>query len=209
LYLENDQPSKAIALNVEQLLPVLESRIQLANSYSILGSIAFVQSRLADAETWWQRSAGICEAEKLTQEAAVSLSNLGTLKAAQGDYKGATVYFRKSVEYFTTSIGLEHPLAVKAQSNLGQSLFRLRRYQEATQWLEKAHYLARKWYGTENAITIQLCLDHAEALRKLGRKDEAKAMVTGVQRMPAAVSAALPGRSTVDVLQLGDDGLRK
>jgi tetratricopeptide (TPR) repeat protein len=94
---------------VEQLLPVLESRIQLANSYSILGSIAFVQSRLADAETWWQRSAAICEAEKLTQEAAVSLSNLGTLKAAQGDYKGATVYFRKSVEYFTTSIGLEHP----------------------------------------------------------------------------------------------------
>jgi tetratricopeptide (TPR) repeat protein len=173
--------------------------------HGILGSIAFAQNRLADAEEGWRRSAAMCEGGNLMHDAAVSLSNLGSIRALQGDYEGATVYFRQSVEHFTNSIGLEHPRAVKAQGNLGRALFRLERHGEATQWLEKAHQLARQWYGSENPITIQMCADYAEALRKSGRKQEAKALVKGARGMSAAVKAALPGRSTVDVLELGNE----
>ena len=51
-------------------------------------------------------------------------------------------------------------------------------------------------------MTVQLCLDRAAALKKSGRKDEAKALMDTFRRTPAAVQAVLPGRSTVDVLLL-------
>lgn len=209
LYLEMGQPSKAVSLNIERLIPILESRANLANSYGVLGSVAFAQKRFTDAEAWWQRSVGMCESEKMSVDAAAALSNLGSLRAMKGDHKGAEVYFRRSVAHFSGSVGLEHPRAVVAQANLGHVLYRLGRHKDATEWLAKAHHLAGHWFGSENGITIRLWLDYAEALRRSGRKNEAKALRASVERLPAAVKAALPGRSTVDVLQLGDRRLRK
>jgi tetratricopeptide (TPR) repeat protein len=209
LYLEQDQPSKAISLKLETIIPSLVSPADKANANATLGSIAFAQKRYSEAKSFWALSLAVSETHARAEDVAAVLNNLGLAASLTGDLEGATVYFRRSLEVFGTELGPQHPLTVKVQANLGHTLFRLRRYAEATDWLQQAHELARKWYGDENAITVQLCLARAEALRKAGRKEEAKSLIKAAGQVPAAVRAALPGRTTVDVIQLNNQVPRR
>ena len=203
LYLEQGEPSKAKRLKLEDLASSIESPADIANAHGALGSIAFAQGRYVEAETLWRRSMEVSEAHGETEDVAVALNSLGLAASMRGEFEAGTAYFRQSIERLTSSLGPEHPLLVKVQGNLGQALYRLRRYGEATEFLEKAHNLAQRWYGSENTITAQLCVARAEALRKSGRKQEAKVLLDASRQLPASVRAALPGRSTIDVLQVG------
>jgi tetratricopeptide (TPR) repeat protein len=203
LYLETDQPSKALSLGLEELILSIDSRSLKAQAYGTLGAIAFAQKKIPAAESWWLRSLAMSEADNNLEDAAAVLSNLGLLAASKGDMQGSTVYFRKSVEHFRSTLGLEHPLSAKPQGNLGYALYRAGAYDESAEWLQNAYAVAKRWYGGENAVTIVLGLDYVAALRKSGRKHEAKAALKQMPKVPAAVLAALPGRNTVDVLSLG------
>lgn len=209
LYLESHQPSKAVSLQLEKMVPTIEGAAVLANAYGVLGSMALVQRRLDDAEAWWLKALSLYDAQRPTEDVAVLLSNLGVSQSERLKFEGAAVYFRRSVDIFAATIGLEHPRAVKVQGNYGHALYRLRKYSDAAEWLGRSHRLAQQWYGTDNPVTIQLCLDHAQALRKLGRKDEAEVLFESVRRLPAGVTAALRGHGTIDVMNLQSKSSRR
>ncbi len=205
LYVESHQPSRAVNLRLDELTPTIEAPALKANAYGILGTIAFMQNRITDAESWWIQSLALSEAAKRPDDVAAALGNLGLAAAAKQDLRAATAYFRRSVERFRTSMGLEHPLSVNAQANLGQALFRVRQYDESVEWLGKAQQLALKWYGVEHVITTEIRRDYAVALHKSGRKKAALALLKEMEQLPAAVTATLPRASTIDIL----DGIQR
>jgi tetratricopeptide (TPR) repeat protein len=202
LYLEMDQPSKAVKLRLEDLLETRLSTANKARVHGVLAGVAYAQRRYVDAEAGWLKEVAINESENNPLDTAVALSNLGVLHATVGDFQKSERRLRRAVELFESSPGLEHPKSVRAQSNLGQVLFRNGRRDEGLAWLARAYERGMKWFGAENIVTAQLCLDYAEALRRTGRKDEAKALEAGLKRLPGATVSALRARSTVDVMML-------
>jgi tetratricopeptide (TPR) repeat protein len=202
LYLEIDQPSKAVKLRLEDLLGGQLSTANKGRVYGVLAGIAYAQRRYADAEAGWLKEIAIREGEKNPMDTAVALSNLGVLHATMGNFQKAETRLRRAVELFESSPGLEHPKSIRAQSNLGQILLRNGRQEEAVEWLGKAYERGLKWFAAESTISSQLCLDYAQALRKTGRKDEAKALEARLKRLPGATVSALRSRSTVDVMTL-------
>jgi tetratricopeptide (TPR) repeat protein len=202
LYLEADQPSKAVKLRVEELLEYELSTVNKGRVYGILAGIAFAAGRNADAEAAWLKEIAITDSGRNTVDTATAFSNLGVLSAARRDYRSAAERLTRALELFELEPGLHHPKTVRAQSNLGQVLLLLGRKSEAVEWLGNAYQVAVKWFGPENVITVQMCLDYSQALRKTGRKDEAKALESGLKRLPGATVAALRARSTVDVMRL-------
>jgi tetratricopeptide (TPR) repeat protein len=202
LYLEADQPSKAVKLRVEELLDYELSTTNKGRVYGILAGIAFADHRYADAEAAWHKEIATTESERQGVDTATALSNLGVLSAAKRDYRSAAERLTRALQLFQSASGLNHPKTVRAQSNLGQVLLLLGRRSEAVEWLGNAYELAVKWFGPENVITVQMGLDYSQALRKTGRKDEAKALEAGLKQLPGETVAALRARSTVDVMRL-------
>jgi tetratricopeptide (TPR) repeat protein len=202
LYLEADQPSRAVKLRVEELLDQELSTTNKGRVYGILAGIAFANQRHADAEAAWLKEIAITETEHRGVDTATALSNLGVLSATKRDYRSAEERLRRAVQLFESGSGLQNPRSVRAQSNLGQILLLQGRKEEALEWLGSAYRVAVKWFGPENATTVQMCLDYSHALRKMGRKDEAKALEADLKQLPGAAMAELRGRSTVDVMRL-------
>ena len=202
LYLELDQPSKAVKLRLEDHLGSDLKAINRGRLYGVLAGVAYAQRRFADAEVGWLKEIAITEAEDNLFDTATALSNLAVLAAAKGDYHAAAVRLRRAVELFEAAVGPTSHRSIRARSNLGQVLMQLGERDEAMDLIRNAYQLAMRWFGADNPTTVRLCLDYAGALRMTGKKQEAKALEAGLKRLPGAAVAALRQRSTVDVMQL-------
>ncbi|HYO82674.1 MAG TPA: tetratricopeptide repeat protein [Bryobacteraceae bacterium] len=200
LYLELEQPSKAVKLGIEKMIPAIENAEGSGRAYSILGALAFVQRRYPEAEAWWLKALAAEESAQSNESAAVLLSNLGLLSLANRNVAASVRYHRRSIEQFTILYGLEHPRTTKAQANFAQALLEAGSHEEALAYIERAHGIARQWYGEENVTTAHLCIQHAESLSRAGRKQEAKVLFQRVRALPASIKSALVGTSSVDVL---------
>ena len=203
LYLELEQPSKALALGIKELIPVIESTQGEAKAYSILGAISFAQQRPSSATEWWRKALSAAEAANLHEDVVVLLSNLGLATYQMNDLPTSSVYLQRAVDMLAATYGLDHPMAVRAQANLAQVLHRYGRHEEALQHLGRAHSSAERWYGRQNVTTAHLAIQYAELLSKSGRAREAKLLLDGVQSLPASIRTGLVGVNTVDIRALG------
>ena len=203
LYLELEQPSKALALGIKELIPFIESTQGAAKAYSILGAIYFAQNRPSKATEWWRKALNAAEAGSCDEDVVVLLNNLGLATYQMNDLATSSVYLQRAVDMLATTYGLDHPMAVRAQANLAQALHRYGRHEEALQHIRRAHNSAQRWYGRQNVTTAQVAVQYAELLGKSGRAREAKLLVDGMQSLPASIRAGLVGVTTVDIGTFG------
>jgi eukaryotic-like serine/threonine-protein kinase len=113
-------------------------------------------------------------------QAAESHNNIATALFVQGDHAAAAEEFRTAIALRAQRLRADHPLIVRAKSNLGLALVRSGNAADAVAPLDEAY---RGWdgaFGHLHAGRVSAGTSLAEAYRRLGRFDEAVALLSEV-----------------------------
>ena len=113
--------------------PSPESRPDLANSYTNLGTVLGDQGRFEEAEAFQRQAIKIWK-KALGQEnllTSASYNNLGAVLNAQSKYDEAEIYYRKALEVQTKVRGADHPNVAATWASLAENFEAMGKPKEA------------------------------------------------------------------------------
>jgi tetratricopeptide (TPR) repeat protein len=207
LYVETNRTREAEKLDLPAVMAKLQNPQDQARVRSMLASIAMAKNDLARAEemylgvlSFWQEHL----AHGLGQtETATALNNLGIIAWRQNRTEAALTRLERSLGMWRTVLGEKNPTLAKTMSNLATVCVQAKRYDEAARWLEQADVIAQHTFGEVHPLTISLRQQYAEALKKAGRKEEAKVIARAasearkIVRSPSVADYTLDYRDVV------------
>lgn len=175
---------------------------------SNLASAHMMQNRMAEALAEFARALAILEKSPTghAPNTASVLSNLGYLTLKQGNPLGAIAYLKRSISLYDQTLGPAHPEVVTPLLNLGRVYLALNRAAMAEEALRRAATVAETMLGGEHPLLGEVLSSYSAALRRNGRKREAREMETRAK----AILAADPCRTaemTVHVADLAGQSL--
>lgn len=117
------------------------------------------------------------------------LKTLAIIESSSGDYSSAEARLREALAIDESLSDADRAAAqhllepgdpdwdnrTDILKNLGMQMMRQKRAEEAEPLLLEGEYMARKLYGDEHPRSLEAMLNHAAALRAVGRLDEAQA----------------------------------
>jgi tetratricopeptide (TPR) repeat protein len=166
--------TRALAIRERSLGP---GHPQVALTLDGLSTVALVQGNLREAEAHCQRALAILEDSPLrgTANHALALNNLGLVRRFQKRYREAQDLHAQAIQILERNGGHQMD-ASEMLRNLSVVHFSLREYTEADRLLRRAIGLREQAVGPSSRQLTALLEDHALVLRKLKRKEEAKAV---------------------------------
>ncbi|MCK6586030.1 MAG: serine/threonine-protein kinase [Polyangiaceae bacterium] len=128
------------------------SHIEVAATWSRLGSALIPLERFDDAEKAYARTLAIRE-EILGPEhpaVALALNNLGRLRFTQGRYRESLSYVERALAIQEKALGPDHPFLAASVNNLGNALLMLGETERARQAHERALAIREKALGPDH-----------------------------------------------------------
>jgi tetratricopeptide (TPR) repeat protein len=133
------------------------------------------------------------------------LEDLAVLRLHQKRYQESVDLQQKSLRVLEAAWGKEDPSLVVPFNNLGTAYVRMNRFEDAILTFQCAIDLCRKTLGEDRLDYAVLLRNYSVALRKLGRKREAKQMKTQSQQLERAAYRRNGVGSTINVSALRSD----
>ncbi len=167
------------------LVVPIEAAVQRVDAPAALRAVALLAvgntlKRAGDLERGAQALADVVELREreLPHDAlglATALSDLGSLRLAQGQRGAAVALIERSLSLRREALGDFHPLVAQARSNLGNALSRNGRAQEASAQFLEALTIYEATIGRDNRLAGLTINNLGLALQRLDRLDEAEA----------------------------------
>jgi hypothetical protein len=135
-------------------------------------------------------------------EIATILNNLGAISLWRGELDNARERLEQSHRVWQSVAGPTSPAVVKSMTNVALAYMRAKRYDDAAAWLAGAASAGRQAFGETHPFTVKVHEFHAKALRKAGRKPEAKEVARTAEAARNAMSVPSTSAYTVDYKDL-------
>jgi tetratricopeptide (TPR) repeat protein len=144
-----------------------------------------------------QQALGIVgSSPEFASEAAAVLNNLSVAAVSRGDVVSGRTYVERAVAILDSLGRPNNPQLIRPLQNIGYVAMLQRRYGDAVASLTRALRIADSHAEMATAVRAQLLAEYAGALKKAGRKEEAR------QASAQAKAAGFTGRQTVDIYML-------
>jgi tetratricopeptide (TPR) repeat protein len=207
LYLELDRAGDADRLNLPLLLETLRSPEDQAGVKAAIASVAIARRDLDTAErlylevlSFWMEPS---RAAGSRREIATMLNNLGVVALRQGRMDLARERLERSNAAWQ-SLEPASPRAINSMANLAVLSTHQKRYDDAAMWLARSLAAARSAAGEFDPMTVAVHEAYAEALKKAGRKSEAREVARAAAEARRSMLSSSPAGYTVDYRDLMD-----
>jgi tetratricopeptide (TPR) repeat protein len=112
-----------------------------------------------------------------------TLNALGVVRFNLGRFEEAATAYRQSIDLLESALGMGHPLLVSPMSNLAESYLKMDKLTEASEAYRRTADICDAAGKDQDLACGTNLAGYAEALRKQGRKREAKAVEARARRM--------------------------
>jgi tetratricopeptide (TPR) repeat protein len=178
---------------------------QLLNRMRLRVATALVfAGRLDEAEAEFRRlmAIGPVSSDRADPAHIELMNNYGLLMVRRNKVSEAAKLFNQALEERAWIWPADHPDLLPTLSNLAWCYSRMGRHAEAAALEQRALAICERSGETQTWQCGCLRVQYSEALRKMNRKDEAKAFAERGEAMMAQARRELPGRHTVDIREL-------
>lgn len=149
-------------------------RVRLALHLAFLH--AYDRNQFAEGRRWLELAGAVVERTGKPPELAALLARSEAAHAfVEGRYEDAVKLGREAVSQVQKAFGPEALEAVEVANNLGQALFRLRRFDEAREAYAQGLAISRRRFGAEHPMVTALLSNDASALDAAGQLEQALA----------------------------------
>jgi tetratricopeptide (TPR) repeat protein len=207
LYLELDRVADAAKLNLPLLLETLRSPEDRAGVKAAIAAVAIMRRDLDTAErlyfevlSFWMEPS---RAAGSRREIATMLNNLGVVALRQGRMDVARERLERSNAAWQ-DLDPASPHAINSITNLAVLCTQEKRYDDAAMWLARSLATARSAAGEFDPMTVAVHEAYAEALKKAGRKSEAREVAQAAAEARRSMLSSSPAGYTVDYRDLMD-----
>jgi tetratricopeptide (TPR) repeat protein len=199
-----------------ETIPVLRKAIavygpagSLKNLFTLrecLAQILIEKKEYAEAETLLLDARNELSKQKDVDQARLctALNNLGQLRYLQRRFDDALALYRESTMTLKAALGDEHPAVVPALNNLAMNYFQMGHRDDSDKTFQQAATLCGRALGNHPTCG-EVYENYAVALRKMGRKQEAKKWKAQSEQIMAAFRRSNGIGSTISVTALGFD----
>jgi len=177
-YVEMGRDVETVELNLRLLIETLRSPDDRARARTTLAELALRRNDLKTAEAvyldvlaFWT---GASEFPDAQFDIATTLNNLAVVAMRQGRTGLARDRLEQSLALWRRIEGPASLNVMKIMSNLAMACMQAAEYEGAVTWLEQSTAIGRNSLGDTHPFTVAMTLAYAEALKKSGRKSEAK-----------------------------------
>jgi tetratricopeptide (TPR) repeat protein len=180
LYLDTGQYSKSdgVREQLEQALPeALNHHSAWAGELlNVIGSLEHARNRDDEAERYYSRSLVLLRQVHgpVSLDAALVEANIGFLRLKARKFGRAAALFRQAIGEIEIVSGPENPALIRPLLDLAGCENMSGDPIQAEVAARRALELSLKVYGEGHPVTATVMLQHATALRRLGRKGEAR-----------------------------------
>ena len=180
LYLETDQLGAAKKVLWHELAVSLgaapEADLELARTHEMISVVFHKQRKYSQAEPHIRKAIELCESAvgPAHPETAMAWNDLGALEMAIGRHAESIVHLSKALSLLESALNGDHVGKVTTLSNLGLAYAMMQQPAASEPLLQRALRIAEAGYGPADARTAAVLSAYAEALRKLGKKREAR-----------------------------------
>jgi tetratricopeptide (TPR) repeat protein len=177
-YIEAGQYAKAGRLGLDALAARWKAKpesVELAGIIGTMGSLAFVQGRYGEAETYFRRALALwAKLAPKDLETAQILTDLGLLDYRAGRYADARRNYEEAVALEEALLGPNHPEELRLLMNLGAVAFKTEGPAEAIPFYQRAVAMGESTLGAYHPVLGTVLVSYAYVLRWAKRKAEAK-----------------------------------
>ncbi len=154
LLLEEAEPYllSALALRETLLGEVMDTAVTLTN----LGALRFRQGHIAEAKSYFERAATICENVLGLEhpKTARSINNLAIIYSRQGNYTTAKNYYEKSLAIYDRILTTDDPMIPMILTNMGILFRRMGQYDASCHAIQRALALREANLGPNHLTTM-------------------------------------------------------
>jgi CHAT domain-containing protein len=174
----------------------LDARVRLGRLQALVGNYAEAESLL---NTVWEKSAGVTDKQTLRwrQHAA---DGIAMLRHRQGRFAEGEPYAKASAELALVVWGEQHPATMDAYTQLGQTLFKLNRLDEAESWLRRAVLIAETLKGQNYGVSSRPFRVLAQVLEKKGELTKDQPLLAQAEALFNRAQAAVDQGGNAEVL---------
>lgn len=140
---------------------------------SKVGKLEEARELLLEALASYERTTGLDH-----PDAILTLTSLGNVRSKLGEHDQAVRDLETALSRSMKVFGPEHPSTLQVVISVARLQLRFARNEDAERTLRESIAAARTKLPEDNVSLQILCGTHAEALRRLGRIDEARAEMT-------------------------------
>jgi tetratricopeptide (TPR) repeat protein len=177
-YIAMGRDAETAELNLPLLIKTLRNPRDRASGRAILAELALRRNDLQTAEAiylevlaFWTRPSGSSEDPS---DIATTLNNLAVVARRQGRTSLARERLEQSLVLWQRIGGPANLNIMKTMANLAMVCMQAAEYEGAVTWLEQGTAIGRNSLGETHPFTVAMTFAYAEALKKSGRKSEAK-----------------------------------
>jgi CHAT domain-containing protein/Tfp pilus assembly protein PilF len=174
----------------------LDVRVRLGRLQVLVGNYAEAESLL---NTVWEKSAGVTEKQTLRwrQHAA---DGLAMLRHRQGRFAEGVPYAQASAELARVVWGEQHPATLDAYTQLGQTLFKLNRLDEAESSLRSAVLITDSLIGQNYGVSSRAFRVLAQVLERKSELTQDKPLLAQAEAMFNRALAAADQGANAEIL---------
>jgi tetratricopeptide (TPR) repeat protein len=206
LYLETGRSAEVGKLDLPAVIASLRSPEDQARAKTILAGLKIVRKEFDAAEqiylellSFWTDPSRAAASQT---ETGTIRNNLGVIALWQGRTDVARARLEESFEHWQQIVGPENPNMVKAMANVASVYMELKQYDEAVKWLNRSASIGRRAFGELHPFFIGIQLAQADALKKAGRKAEAKEIASAAAEARRMMRRPSVADYTVDVREV-------
>jgi serine/threonine protein kinase len=155
-------------------------------------ALLWLETHLAIVEGQWPQARAALEELRIQAEARSTpggnseglvrrSANVANVMRLEGDAAGAAEMLFKAREQLASILPYQDARVARVEAYLAQALIDLRRHDEAAQQAAAASQKAAQWLAEDHPLTLQSRFIHAQALERLGRRDEAATLLRQTQ----------------------------
>jgi tetratricopeptide (TPR) repeat protein len=177
-YVQMGRDVETAELNLALLIETLRSPDDRARARTTLAGLATRRNDLKTAEAiyldvlaFWTEASEFSDAQF---DIATTLNNLAVVALLQGRTGLAQERLEQSLTLWRRIEGPASLNVMKIMANLAMVCMQAAEYEGAVTWLEQSTAIGRNSLGDTHPFTVAITFAYAEALKKSGRKSEAK-----------------------------------
>ena len=208
LYIETGRGREADKLDLRPLVHILHAPEDKTRAKSALAGLAMLRKELDAAEqmylevlSFWREPSRAASSQT---EIATVLNNLGVIALWQHRPEVAQTRLEQSFAAWQSILGPESPTLAKAMTNVATVCMQLRQYDDAVKWLGRAGTIARSAFGELHPFSIGTQFAYAEALKKAGRKWEARQVSKSASQARRSMRSPSTSDYTVDYREFSE-----
>jgi tetratricopeptide (TPR) repeat protein len=210
-YIDMGRDAKTAEFNLPLLIETLRSPHDRARARTILARLALRRNDLKTAEAIFLEVLAFCtraaEFSDDRSDIATTLNNLAVIAMRQGHTSLARERLEQSLTLWRRIDGPAGLNIMKTMVNLAIVSMQVAEYDGAVTWLEQSMAIGRKSLGETHPFSVAMTFAYAEALKKSGRKSEARMVAHAA--VEAQKKAGPTERYTIDYHDLIQQMRRK